>query len=203
VNFTSRTAAAGRPVDSLAGLRMFVTDARGARRAMELLYASPQQVNARLPDECAAGSAVLTLAAEDGRTADAPLTIEEAVPGILTPDGIRYGAGAVFAAGGDGVWTPGFLCGANRRCELAPLEKPRLLSLLVGGLPAGAAAGGLRVTLVDRALETAGIEPSAMPGVSRVTARIPAGVRLSGYLTLTVSWREKTSTPVFVWLRQP
>ncbi len=91
------------------GTRVEITDSRGQVWQAPLFYTSPHQFNLLLPEETAAGEAVVTVFASTGEISETRINVAPAAPALFTVDssgageatmistvdGVKYEAGAV------------------------------------------------------------------------------------------------------------
>ncbi|MBL8232308.1 MAG: trypsin-like peptidase domain-containing protein [Bryobacterales bacterium] len=170
--------------------------AGGSEIELATAYASDGQINARLPDSTPLGPAEVIVAPPGRKPGSAPIRIEAAVPGIFTADARPNSFGLIFGIGADGSRQPTMVCAATG-CTLHALEGFRDFAILAGGL------GGtreVRVTFSEQPVGVLGVTP-VIPGVDEIRVRLPAHLRLRGYLPVRVTAAGGESGPAWVWLR--
>jgi uncharacterized protein (TIGR03437 family) len=176
---------------------VMLTDATAREWALPVSFASPTQLNLFVPVGVRPGSATIGISAPGG-TARASVRVDDAAPGLFTPDGQRYGTAAftTVLAGGDRV--PGYSCDAAGACTLQPVPGSGLLEFVAGGL---GPAGPVSLRVAGYALDVVELIPTETAGLHLVRARVPEGVSLRGYLPVRITAAGRTSSPVYVWLR--
>lgn len=170
--------------------------AGGSETELATAYASDGQINARLPDSAPLGLAEVIVAPPGRKPASGPVRIEAAVPGIFTANARANSFGLLFGIGEDGSRTPAMVC-SSTGCTITRLVGTREFAILAGGL---GATREVRVTFSEQPVEVLGITP-VMPGVDEIRVRMPAGLRLGGYLPVRLTVAGAESGPVWVWLR--
>ncbi len=97
--FTDRTeqAATVPYPQSLADVRVIVTDASGASAPAGLLYASETQLNIQMPPSLSPGRATITVAHDDMLVASGTLPVASVAPSIFTANAAGFGVPAAHA----------------------------------------------------------------------------------------------------------
>lgn len=95
--FVTATPVFGAVLAAAAASMVTVVDAAGVSRVAEVLYASPAQVNYRIPAEAANGYAKVTIAA-GGKSYTSNISIQTAYPNVFIADAEERAAGQVVRA---------------------------------------------------------------------------------------------------------
>jgi uncharacterized protein (TIGR03437 family) len=177
------------------GTRAMIRDEGGREWPLEVVFASPRQLNARVPEGVRVGPATVTVTAPDGAAATAAVLIEESAPGLFTPNGERYGVAAVNAVDGD-ARQAGYSCSATGGCVSQPLPAAAVLEFVAGGF---GRARDVSLQIAGYALEV--LEVTAAGDVHLVRARVPEGVHVRGFLPVRIGAGGRVSRPVYIWLR--
>lgn len=175
--------------------KVWVADSAGRKLDTHAVFLNGLQINFRLPSNASLGDATV-LVETGGVILQTGLRIDAAAPGIFTPNGVRYGAGAVLAVREDGTMQPGYECDSFR-CQLRPLDAPRILRLYAGGL--GSDGERLRLLLAGQELYL--LDGSELDGVYALTVAIPSTLDLRGILPMTIAVGEIESAEVYVHFR--
>jgi uncharacterized protein (TIGR03437 family) len=192
-----QTAAGSAP--TLAGASIQIG---GVSVPVPLVYASPTEVHFQMPFE-ASGATTLTFTREDGSATTVGVNVADSQPGLFTADG--SGTGPANAR----------LADASVLSTANPVNRGDAVTLYATGLGAVSPAvptgtvpatpstcvNPVKVTVGDRILDPdfAGLE-AAVPGLYRITVRIPSDLSATGYVLvkLTVAAVDSNTATVAV-----
>jgi len=196
----SQTISAPFPQTSLGGVSLTLTDSNGQPHAVEMIYASPSQINFYIPDNASTGLAQLTLRNSGGSVNLGALQIQSFAPGLFSLDGSGSGTASALAQTADGHSVPVFSCN-NSGCSATPISvsgSPMYLSLYGMGIR-GAPSGSVQVLANNSplAVQFAGAQGS-YPGLDQVNVALPAWLAGSGDVELEVESGGVTSNVVTI-----
>ena len=158
---------------TLAGATVTITDSSGAILRAPIFYASPNQVNYRVPAEAATGVATVRITA-NGATVPGALNIVPTYPGLFKSDLDGLGM-SVMPDTSDGVVV--YATGLNGATDV---------SATIGGVAAN--------------VESAGAQ-GAIAGLDRIKLTLPPGMAGAGSVPVVVTAGGKPSNPVMVNLQ--
>ena len=208
VHLAASAAAAPAGASELAGVTVEITGVHGDRHKLPLVYASQQQVNARLPREISLGEATLELAGAEGR-ARVTVRVERATPGLFR-QGLPYRpvVGFVLRRGAEGAAQrePLWSCNETGSCTtrwIAPPATGEELRLALMGTGVGlAGAPGIRVWLGPEPLTVDAVETlPAQPGVEEIVLRSSRDFALRGCQALQLEASGRKSVQGWICLR--
>ena len=177
-----------------------IRDASGRRWDVAPAYASSGQLNLVIPPGVSPGDAAISAIVGDQESNSIPVTVAATLPGLFTPNGVRYGTAAVSVIGPGGETKPAFTC-SLQFCAMEPIPAGSRLVFVAGGLTPNPSIGDLSVQLSGVPLNVVDVSPTSALGTVSITTTMPNGFILRGYLPATLVARGKVSTPVYVWLR--
>lgn len=179
-------------------VRVFVTDAAGVRRAAQVFYASPTQINYVVPAGTATGEAMLTVDSDQGVRATGALQVETVSPAVFTADGSGQGRPAAWVTRLDGAGRV-FTTLAAEPVRLGAAGDQTVLTLYgTGWRDAGAnvqvTIGGAPAEILysGRQPEYAGLDQlnvrlaRALAGRGEVTVEVSAGGQAANRVTLRI-----------------
>ena len=162
--------------------------------AAPLFWVSPGQINAQIPYEIGAGTAVVVVTRGESASSSLPLQIQQTAPGIfaaLNPDGTLNGSdypaapGSALSLFATGLGPTAPPVGTGFAAPLGPLSIPTLpLGVTLGGLTAQVISANLIPGLIGVFSVTLQI-PALPPGTYSVV--IESGGALSNSLSLSVA----------------
>lgn len=200
---STETAASGKWPTTLGGSTVTVRDSAGATFPAEITYASPSQVNFRVPTGMAAGGATVTIGV-GGRQIQGRLNILDAYPGLFMLNSSRLAAAQVVRVRGtQQSYEPVYSTGPGGSLVAAPIRSAAAgeqvyLALYATGLGSAkdvaASVGGVKadVSYAGPQGEFGGLDqvnillPASVAGKGRVDVSITAGGRVSNAVNVMV-----------------
>ena len=179
---------------TLGGATVTVTDSAGVMRQAGIFYASPYQINYRLPPGTATGFGTVTIAA-NGSQSSSNINVAPVYPNLFTQTSEGVAAGYVVRLSSGQVSTESIAS----PIDLGPAGDQVYLILAATGLgsttSATATMGG-----VDSQVEYAG-SGGAWPGLDQVNILIPRSLARNGKVEVAIRAGDKISNPVYVTIR--
>jgi uncharacterized protein (TIGR03437 family) len=173
------------------GTRVFARVSGARDIDLRVGYAVLGQVNALLPDDIPPGEAEIVVAPPGRNPVRAPFRIEAAVPGIFTADGRAFSFGAILGVAGDGTLHPAMVCD-SRGCERRPIDGIREFLIYASGL---GNSGPPAASFSEQPVDVLDVRRGVFPGVDQVRVRMPAELRLRGYIPIRLKAGSAESIP--------
>ncbi len=183
---------------SLGGATVSLTDSSGAVLPAGILYASPTQVNYRIPTSAASGVGKVTVTAA-GVSVSGTVNVVAAYPGVFKIGSDNLAAAYVQRVGGSVQTVENvYLAGINGQISPATLAlgTDQVYLILygsgVGAAPVSATIGGINATV-----QYSGAQ-GTYPGLDQVNLLIPASLAGKGRVDIVLNVGGKGSNPVYI-----
>jgi len=185
----------------LAGAVVTVSDSAGATHQAQISYASPGQVNYRMPEGVADGVAEVTIAA-GGEEVSAGIYLVEVYPNLfqLTADGLV--AGNVLRVSGDEQSYEDVFTSVDGVVEARTIEfSGDELYLVFYGTGIGVGSPAVSVTVNGQQVDVLyGGPQGTYDGLDQFNIRLPASLAGAGEVQIVVTADGRASNPVYVRL---
>jgi len=179
---------------SLGGVGVQIVDAAGKSVAVELLYASPEQINFVVPPGITPGTATINIVNGTGSVPSGTVQVEAVAPALLTANGNGSGvvAATAYATAIPTTMTfpvQVFQCGtAPGSCVSIPIDpgidRPVTITLYATGLRGRSSDSSVTLTIgtmnVPIRSITHGDDSGPLAGIDQVTFGLPLNLRSLG-----------------------
>jgi uncharacterized protein (TIGR03437 family) len=178
---------------SLGGATVTVRDAAGTSRAAEVVYASPTQVNYRIPADTSTGYATVAIAA-GGNTINSNISIIPVYPNIFIANAEEVAAGQAIRTAGEAIVTTSTLnpvdLGATGDVYLVLYGSGRgnttMATATIGGVASTVAFAGAQ---------------GQYAGLDQYNLIVPRSLAGRGRVPVVLTLDGKTSNPVYIDIR--
>ena len=189
---------------TLGGTTVTVRDAAGVSRAAQISYASPGQVNYRVPEGMATGLGTVTISA-NGTSYSSGINILTSYPNLfmLSADGIaaayvvRSRSGNVTS---EDVYQIGSAGLEPRPIDLGPASDEVYLVLFGSGLGDGRTAVTAKIDGVEALVAFAGAQ-GTYAGLDQYNVRIPATLAGRGRVPVMITVGSRSANTVFISIK--
>jgi uncharacterized protein (TIGR03437 family) len=208
--FGARLAASAESVTStnwpftLGGTTVTVRDSSGATRAAQLSYASPGQVNYRIPAEAASGLATVTISA-NGVSVNGAINIVSSYPNLFMMNSDGLAAAYVIRARGGVLTSEEVYQSTSNGLEARPIDPGPAtdevyLILFGSGLGSGNPTVTARIDGQESSVAFAGPQ-GAYPGLDQYNIRLPASLSGRGRVPVVLTVGGRPANTVFVTIK--
>ena len=189
---------------SLGGTTVTVRDASGASRAAQVSYASPGQVNYRIPAEAASGLATVTINV-NGVSVNGAINIVSSYPNFFTMNHDGLAAAYVIRVRGGVVTSEDVYQSTSNGLEARPIDPGPptdevYLILFGSGLGSGNPTVTARVDDQESSVAFAGPQ-SVYPGLDQYNIRLPATLSGRGRVPVVITVGGRPANTVFVAIK--
>jgi uncharacterized protein (TIGR03437 family) len=200
------TASAATPTwpFSLGGSTVTVRDSTGVSRPAQISYASPGQINYRVPEATASGLATVTISA-NGSSINGAINILGSYPNLFMLNSEGLAAAYVVRARNGEVTSEDLYQFSNgviepRPIDLGPATDEVYLVLFGSGLGNINPGVSARIDGVEAPVAYAGAQ-GTYPGLDQFNVRLPAALAGRGRVSVVITAGERPSNPVSISIK--
>lgn len=200
------TASAATPTwpFSLGGSTVTVRDSTGVSRSAQISYASPGQINYRVPEATASGLATVTISA-NGSSINGAINILGSYPNLFMLNSEGLAAAYVVRARNGEVTSEDLYQFSNgviepRPIDLGPATDEVYLVLFGSGLGNINPGVSARIDGVEAPVAYAGAQ-GTYPGLDQFNVRLPAALAGRGRVSVVITAGERPSNPVIISIK--
>ncbi|MFM8395441.1 MAG: YHYH protein, partial [Acidobacteriota bacterium] len=189
---------------TLGGSTVTVRDSGGVSRPAQISYASPTQINYRVPEATANGLATVTISA-NGSTINGAINILTSYPNLFMLSNEGLAAAYVVRARGGNVTSEDVYQFSNggiepRPIDLGPATDEVYLVLFGSGLGTGSPTVTAKIDGVEAPVAYAGAQ-GTYPGLDQFNVRIPAVLAGRGRVPVVITAGDRPGNTVIISIR--